>query len=329
MNEFLIEHADLLKYKTVFMVITFVLCLVAFVCSAIGFYKRQTITDKVKNAKMRFDEGYQKRTLSRYVSDYFNNAFSRHLDSVYKYSRFFKTKTKLVTSALYWFVGAMISLGSFLLTLAIAKKISLAFVIGVFFAMLWYGRLYIRCYRNRKSVSKDLVPFLNLLGNYSTGNSEITTIFMQIAPKMHYPLNDCLIECVAEAQNIEGGKSRALENLINKIDHRKFCEIIKNLEISERYTNSFVVVARQTRGNLTTYIRAEKESKELVEQDLIIMCVCVALMIGIIAVLGTLIDEGWFGVFVLMGTTTLGNIVLLIAIFCIAVFVKKVIEVNV
>ena len=308
--------------------IMFVIILLSSCLFVFGLLRSPVLNSQIEKAKQKSDDNYAKQKHNRYVADYINCSVTRWFDETYKYSRFYKTKSgqKIKTSAMYFLTSFFTSFIIALLYLLLFKKPFQALVIagGIFSASYIY--LFIMRIRNRSSVSDDLVNFLNLLGNYSTGNTELTSVFMQIAPKVNEPLSSCLIECVAETQNMERKIEYALENLSNKIEHKKFREIIKSLYIAQKYSSNFNDTVNHNRRVIGEFTRMKKEQQSLVKQNTISMITCVIILIGILFVLGMMLG---INIFQTMINSVIGIVVIVVGIICMLYFFKKLVEVSV
>lgn len=288
----------------------------------LGLMREEKVTKHTDKIKKVFQSSPIKEG-KRYIYDYFPYEWAKKMDDTFKYSRFFTKSKKLSTSISYFLFSNIMSFTVAIAVGILAHRFRFIVLIYVLGMVLFYGYLFSIRKRNQKSVNNDTILFLNLLGNYSTGNTEATSVFMQIAPKMNEPLRSCLVECVAESQD---NSARALQNLQNKIESKKFNEIIKSIAISQQYSGSFQAVVVQNRATIQSFIKAQKERRELAMQNTINMSVCSVALVMILVLLSSLVEQN---VVMLLFTTTLGNIVLLIALACLIYFIIKVVEVSV
>ncbi len=285
-----------------------------------GVTKEEHVKSKAEEIRNLFQKSYVER---RYVSDYFQFEWARKIDECYKYSRIFTKSKRFQTSISYFLFSNFVGIFAGVILGVSFRSFNFVVVSYVGVMVICYGYLLFLRSKNKRNVNGDVIMFLNLLGNYSTGNTEATSVFMQIAPKMNEPLRSCLVECVAESQE---NSMKALKNLQNKVESRKFHEIIKSIMIAQRYSGSFSAVVVQNRSTIQSFIKSQKERKELAMQNSINMAVCFVALIGILMVLSQLVGQN---ILALLVTTTLGNVVLFIAIACVIYFIVKVIEVSV
>jgi len=116
--------------------------------------------------------------------------------------------------------------------------------------------------RNFNRTEDSLLKLLDCLGSYSITTSEITWILGQISTYMEEPVKGVLEQCCLEAQTT-GDCSIALLYMAEKLEHPKFRELVRNLEISIRYSADLTVLTAQSRRSVGEYIRMRQERKAL------------------------------------------------------------------
>lgn len=315
-------YFDYLKFGIpVIMAIGFFLILLALLS-----YNEQ-VAEMFKNRAAKIKTDFITHKQNRYVQDFIPGKLAIWLDETYKYSRFYNTSLGQTINTSFRFFLTILGMSTILaiLTGIVMKEILWGLISFLLYFILFYMALYIyRSYQNIK-VTKDVSTFLNLLGNYSTANTEITSVFMQIAPKMHEPLASALIECVAESENQNQTQIQALQNLSAKIENKKIREIISSLIITKKYSGSFSDTVSAFRGSVLAYIRRANECRSLSIQNGISLGVVVGILVASMAILGSLIETSIFQV---LFHTTVGIVVVSIAVACILYFIKKIIEVT-
>lgn len=115
-------------------------------------------------------------------------------------------------------------------------------------------------HKNYNSVEEQLVVLLNLLENYSVASDEITDIFFKISKYLKDPLKSALAESYYEAQT-SGNTSVTLERLSNKIEHPKFKELIRNIEICSRYNADYKGIVANSRKGIRDFVSYRKKRK--------------------------------------------------------------------
>ncbi|MCM1101951.1 MAG: hypothetical protein NC079_09615 [Clostridium sp.] len=156
---------------------------------------------------------------------------------------------------LHWFVGAVALWGLEYLVLQICKA------------------------RAFRSVNSNLIKFMDFLGNYSIAAGELSGIFTQISRYLEEPLRSVLDECSYEMQTT-GDTRLALLSMAEKIEHPKFKELVRNMEISVRYCADFTYLVNGSRRMMREYLRLREERKGMVREAAINMLLLL-LMSGI------------------------------------------------
>lgn len=297
----------LMTHKTIAGTIIFAGLMIGFMFLIIMLIQKSS--KKLKDSK----HSYLTHNGKRYTRDYANNKFTKWMDDTFKYSRIYKTKfgAKFVRTSIRYFVLAL-STSALAMAIVAGTTRKLLFSIFIFFAAFsaWYIGIFLIRLTNKKLVTNELMNFLNLLGNYSTTNTEIVSMLTQIAPQVGEPLRDCLLECVAESQDTNKDKTVALQNLANKIEDRKFKEIIKNLEIAQNNEGSYSQIVSANRHSLIEYIHGKKLKAGIARENLISFFVILAAVIGIVFMMGKIIG---INVFASLISTVAGIVVLSIA----------------
>ncbi len=248
------------------------------------------------------------------ITTAFNNKFI--------YSRLDKY-IKFMTPEL-WLGFLFIVFGVVLIVLlAFRVNILTALLISFLAAFIPYLIEMLMAHSNYKKVDKQLIEFLNMLGNYSGQNTEITDILSHVYTKMEEPLASAIKECVYESESI--GIEQAMTNLSNKIEHPKFKEIIQNLRVAQKYSASFKVVVENNNTALVDYIRQKKERDHLATFNTITLMICIVIAIAIFYVLGEMINQDVFAY--LIGTPS-GQIAVAIALGCIGFFAWKIYTID-
>lgn len=114
-------------------------------------------------------------------------------------------------------------------------------------------------------VERNLLKFLDFLGNYSIASGEITSVFKQVGKFMEEPLRSVLDECCYEAQTT-GDVGMALLSMGEKIEHPRFKELVRNLEISIRYCADLRTVVYSSRRTLREYQKMSRERKNMLRE---------------------------------------------------------------
>lgn len=168
--------------------------------------------------------------------------------------------------------------------------------------------------QNYRLVNDNLLKFLDFLGNYSITAGEVTGIFNQISKYMDEPLKSALAECYYEAQT-SGDTSLALMAMAEKIEHPKFKELVRNIEISTRFSADFTVLVSYSRRAVREHLRTRQERKALVNEGFINMMILAGLSLVILLSVEKLINVS---IWEILFHTLIGKVCsgIILIIFC-------------
>lgn len=185
-----------------------------------------------------------------------------------------------------------------------------------------YVFLYICKRRAFQSVNSNLIKFLDFLGNYSITAGELTGIFTQISKYVEEPLKSALDECSYEAQTT-GDTGLALLVMAEKIEHPRFKELVRNMEISVRYCADFSVLVNSSRKSLREYLRFGEERRSMLREAVINMSLLLMMSCFTLIIVDGLIEVS---VWKLLWETLPGHLALGIVGFILLLFVKNLLE---
>lgn len=166
---------------------------------------------------------------------------------------------------------------------------------------------------NLRKVEKNLMEMLDFLGNYSMTAGEVTGVLYQISRYMEEPLKTVLLTCYYEAST-SGDTGKALVSMAEKIEHPKFKELVRNMDISVRYSADFSALVSGSRRSMREYLRAAEERRVLFREAVINMVLLLAMSVTVLLAVGKLTGTSMANVL----TKTLpgrAGIVVLIVIF--------------
>lgn len=242
---------------------------------------------------------------------------------LYTYSRIDKIFTFL-TPELWLTIIIVFGLFVFLVSLIFIKDFLLNVILGIVAAGLLIFFEMMLSMNNYQKVDKDLIQFLNMLGSYSLTAQEVTATFRKVARFMNDPLRTVLIECYEEART-SGKPEEALNNMVAKIEHPRFHEIIKNLEIAINYDADFTTVVKSNRQILQNYMSSKQERKALASDGVVNMFVMALALIGCVYFMGQLLGiDIWVELF----GSLIGRIALIIEAICFLTMFWKIYTVN-
>lgn len=173
-----------------------------------------------------------------------------------------------------------------------------------------------------RSVNANLIKFLDFLGNYSISAGELTGIFTQISKYMDEPLRSALDECSYEAQTT-GDAGMALLSMAEQIEHPKFKELVRNMEISVRYCADFTHLVNSSRRMMREYLRLGEERRAMLREAVINMLLLLAMSAFALVIVDGLLETS---VWVLLLKTLPGRIALGTVALILLLFVRKLSE---
>lgn len=211
-----------------------------------------------------------------------------------------------ISTETYMIGTFVLALGVFLCIQAFSNivfaLIGILIVIIISYLILYFSSGY-----NYKKTEKIIVNFANLLENYSKTTDDIISIFQKVLPYTENPVRMALEECCTAALTT-GQVSVSLFQLSNKIEHEKFKELIRNLEICSRYEANYAEIISESRRNLREYIAAKEKRKEMKNSskvDILLLLIAAVVILKVVSQLG----EG--SMITVLTSSFIGNIILL------------------
>lgn len=165
----------------------------------------------------------------------------------------------------HWILGNLLLLAVIFITLSIAKMPVFGVLAGLFFLILQWGILRGLRIRNVKRTEENLIKLLDFLGSYSLSAGEITGILGQVSRYVDEPIKSALDHCYYEAATT-GDTGLALYAMAEKIEHPKFKELVRNMEISIRYCADFSQLVNSSRRSLREYLRVSMQRKGMLQE---------------------------------------------------------------
>ena len=142
---------------------------------------------------------------------------------------------------------------------------------------------------NLRRVNNNLMKLLDFLGNYSVTAAEATGVFSQVSRYMEEPLRSALDACCYEAQTT-GDAGLALLSMAEKIEHPKFKELARNMEVSIRYCADFSALVISSRRSLREYLRVSQERRGMLREAAVNMALLLGMSAIVLLVVGRLTE---------------------------------------
>lgn len=155
-------------------------------------------------------------------------------------------------------------------------------------------RLFLRRLRkiNLRRTEENLTKLLDFLGNYSITSGEITGIFGQISRYMEEPVKSALDACCYEAATT-GDVGMALLAMAERIEHPKFKELARNMEVSVRYCADFTVLVNSSRRSLREYLKVAQERRGMLREGAINLALLAGMSVIVLLIVGSFTESGW------------------------------------
>lgn len=136
--------------------------------------------------------------------------------------------------------------------------------VGAFVIVIW-AIITVGKATEMHSVNDNLMKFLDFLGNYSVTSGNVISVFGQISKYVDEPIRSALEQCCVEAQTT-GDVGLALLSLADQVEHPQFKELIRNIEVSSRYSADFGVLVTFCRRSVREYLKSGRERKSLLRE---------------------------------------------------------------
>lgn len=251
----------------------------------------QQLSELMKRTRADMDAANRARTLEsrkQLLALQQKHSFLFSLERQLQYSGLKLSFPKLTVE--WWIAGNAAAIaGTFLLLL---------FIFGLWTALagvavLAVGEmLVIRLLRtaNLRRVNDSLMKLLDFLGNYSITAAEATGVFSQVSRYLEEPLRSALDACCYEAQTT-GDSGLALLSMAEKIEHPKFKELARNMEVSIRYCADFSALVSSSRRSLREYLRLSQERRGMLREAAVNMLLLLGMSAVVLLTVGHLTDN--------------------------------------
>lgn len=189
------------------------------------------------------------------------------------------------------------------------QKISgqILFSIAIFFIIIFFIYLSLRQLSKitYDKIDDQLLVYINTLENLTSTNSDIIEIMEKALPYMREPLKTFSRQFTFECKK-GVTKEEAFKNFENKIESKRFKQLIKNMEICSKYEANYKEILNKSRVIMKNYFSEKERRKKEVRQGRI--AIITVIIIGIILFKIVLqIDDG---LALQLKNTFIGNIIM-------------------
>lgn len=248
-------------------------------------------SELLKRTRVEMDEAARQRTLAgrkQLLELQQKHSFLLSLERQLQYSGLKVRFPKLTVE--WWIAGNVVAAAGIFLVLLLLLGLWPAFVSVVAIAV---GEgILLRALRaaNLRRVNDNLIKFLDFLGNYSVTAAEATSVFSQVSRYMEEPLGSVLDVCCHEAQTT-GDAGLALLSMAEKIEHPKFKELVRNMEVSIRYCADFSALVNSSRRSVREYLKVSRERKGMLREATVNMLLLLGMSAIVLMTVGHLTDR--------------------------------------
>lgn len=141
--------------------------------------------------------------------------------------------------------------------------------------------------RRRHRTEEELLAFLNIVDNLSRTQQDLFQIFGTAARYLREPIRGTIRACSYHAAQT-GNRYGAVQELLYRLDHPKFRELIQHLEICSRNEANFSEVLEDMRENISVYLANQNELRSIRREGRIQVLVILTMgvpMIGMLRVM--------------------------------------------
>ncbi|MBP5281082.1 MAG: hypothetical protein J6Z22_01135 [Lachnospiraceae bacterium] len=171
------------------------------------------------------------------------------------------------------------------------------------------------------AVNENLMKLLDFLGNYSMTSGDVVSVFSQVGKYLEEPIRSALEQCCVEAQTT-GDVGLALLSMAEKIEHPQFKELVRNIEVSCRYSADFSVLVSFSRRSVREYLKSCRERKSLLREAGINMALLLGMSVFAMATVNGLLEVSVWTMlfFTIPGRIALGIVIGIVLLFAMQVY---------
>ena len=236
-------------------------------------------------------------------------SFIQELDLMIERSGLRK-KMPFLNTEVYIAITIILSIIGFMIGNALTRIWLFGLLITMVIILSSYALIYILSGVSYEKTDKAILPFINILENYSGASDDIVSILGRTYPYIDSPLKDYVEEFYNEATT-SGDITRAFRNLEAKIENERFKEIIRNIEICSRHEANYQEIIRDTRNTLMDYLEEKQKRKAIISHGRVEIVMSIVLSSVMVAMFTSFVPN----LFGLLIDTPIGNGILLYCIF--------------
>ena len=169
-----------------------------------------------------------------------------------------------LTGELFIIFMLVVAVIAFALLDGLVNSVLICISLSVVAAIMLYFVIVLLADKNYRYIEKQIMPFLNIIENYTKTTDDIIDVFGKVYPYLDEPLSSAVQECYVEAMS-NGDYRTAFQHFETKIPHEKLSDIIRNIEICSRHEANYDVIVEESRNIMRDYLRSRKEQKVMAQ----------------------------------------------------------------
>lgn len=177
---------------------------------------------------------------------------------------------------------------------------------------------------NYKKTEENIITFVNLVENYSKTNNDLIAILGKTYSYLDEPLKGYVQEAYLLGKRT-GDQDLALTTLQNNVQHKRFREIVRNLQICSHYEANYEEVVGDLRQQLIEYLAGKRNKEAMARNARIELSILIATSGVIMYLMGSFMENN---IFSMLNQTFIGKLILLYIIIILAIAVFNMIFMN-
>ena len=210
-------------------------------------------------------------------------------------------------------------------SLILTHKLVIGMMISIVLTVIAFIVLYMMTGVYFNKLESNIMTLLNLVENFNKSDDDIVQIFRKSIAYVEEPLSDLLTLFCSEAETM-GDVNKAFDNLQARIEHKRFRQLLRNLQVCFRYETDFDQVIKDCRKSMIDYLAVKSERKAIIlngRMEVIILLACSVLIVFLFASMTTGMQDLLFSTFIGRIILTYCFIVLMICIVMMFMFDKN------
>lgn len=236
-----------------------------------------------------------------------------------------KRYIKVMNTELYFFINTILMVIGIIIGMVLCHRLIISFIVAICVTISMFLCLEIFSIINNRKIERNIIAFINLLGNYNYVSDDIITIFDNLYVELEEPLRGHIKSCVSEARTT-GNISLALNHLRFRVNHELFQDIVRNIETCSRYKANYTVITEHAREILIDYLEIKEINKRMAHNFKIEMSIVVVVAFFMFFIVQKMVGAN---IISFLLTNLVGNFLLLILVLFSILIIYQVIQMEI